>query len=661
MDKVESKLCTLKSIIDNDKRFNIPRYQRLFVWEDEQVKTLFNDILTATRSKKELYYIGGIITVEYPKIDNCYDLVDGQQRFTTLWLLANELGAELESFTRVNGDLRLNFSIRKNVEDYLNHLLVETTSEEGSKEFDDLVRISKARNTLRSLITENLRNPDDKKSFIEFVLNKLQMVITQVPPSSDLNKLFETLNNRGVQLSQHEILKARLLSKIDNKNQRYRYSLIWNACSDMDNYLERSISYEVGSAKEVANSYDYWTTQKHNWQKVTDLLKGKKTKKNKLLSLQDILNKRGSFIEEGVNGTNDEFFHPNASDDEFEKVRSILTFPQLLLHTLRIYLFQNDKKDIQRINGKELLSIFSNHIFCEKYTNEDKKVKMQRKESIAFIELLLRVREVFDKYVIKWVEENENNETHLIKKVYKHNQKKGGRSWYLRRQKIKEFDGLALLQSVLYHSQQNTTQYWLTPFLYYLLDHPSFKDAYIDLKKTDNILFSSNQEHRGLPKRTMECMDDYPAIKPTTEILNESFGTNFPHYWFYKMEFVLWHERDKLDKAEEWGDYKMTARNSVEHISPQNPRDPKDKLCITELDNFGNLVLVTRSINSEYSDLAYIEKRAKFENKKSSGRLDSLKSDLIYGHRGWNDNISKKHQGNMITLMESYFNIVNNE
>ena len=55
MDIVTSKLYNIKSVIDDDFRYNIPRYQRLYVWEDEQVKTLFHDILIACQANKDLY------------------------------------------------------------------------------------------------------------------------------------------------------------------------------------------------------------------------------------------------------------------------------------------------------------------------------------------------------------------------------------------------------------------------------------------------------------------------------------------------------------------------------------------------------------------------------------------------------------------------------
>lgn len=47
MDKINSIFMTIEDIVRKKVSFNIPRYQRLYVWKDEQVKTFFNDILTA--------------------------------------------------------------------------------------------------------------------------------------------------------------------------------------------------------------------------------------------------------------------------------------------------------------------------------------------------------------------------------------------------------------------------------------------------------------------------------------------------------------------------------------------------------------------------------------------------------------------------------------
>ena len=63
MDSIASNLTDIKTIVAQEYEFNIPIYQRLYVWTEEQVKTLFEDLHTAYKADKDLYYIGGIITV----------------------------------------------------------------------------------------------------------------------------------------------------------------------------------------------------------------------------------------------------------------------------------------------------------------------------------------------------------------------------------------------------------------------------------------------------------------------------------------------------------------------------------------------------------------------------------------------------------------------
>lgn len=649
MDKVKSQLINIASVVEEGWEFNIPIYQRLYVWTEEQVKTLFEDLHTAYTANKDLYYIGGIITVENALKPNLFDLVDGQQRFTTLWLLSNELGRALLPFTYNGKNLRLQFSIRENVSEFFTSIgQISNKVNEASNDFSDLIQVGKARILIIQLIDKHLSNDSEKQAFSNFIFEKVRMVKTTVPASNDLNKLFEALNNRGAQLEHHEILKARLLSFIESVSKRQKYAKLWQACSVMDNYIERVIALEIGSAQQIAAYY-------HNGFAIKDVLSLFDYRdSNKELSLSDVIQKPEKYSTITDTFRKELNHHPEATEDEFEPVRSILSFPQLLLHTLRIFLFEQEKKDIQRINEKELLEIFDKHFLKSDFIDE--------KSVIEFIETLFEVRYAFDRYVIKWVTVGDQKEEHILKDIYKQNQKKRGQTYYLRRLKKEEFHGIALLQSILYHSQQNTTQYWLTPFLYWMIDErPSFNDAFLFLRHLDNTLLSSNTEEIPLPERTIQSMEEYLKYKPAPEAIFGNSdnpiedGTTFPHYWFYKIEFVLWYYRHKLGKAESWKNYKMTARNSIEHIGPQNPRAPEDKVCIEMLDTMGNLVLVTRSINSEYSDKAFGVKKSMFLDKKSKGSIDSLKSDLIYEEKYWNDRMAKKHFEKIEELLNMYF------
>jgi len=654
MDKITSSLYTINKVISEGFRFNIPRYQRLYVWEDEQVETLFNDLHTACTVRKDMYYIGGVILVKNKWNNELFDLVDGQQRFTTLWLMAYELGDLLIDFRNKENKQRIQFAIRPKVEKYFLELSSnQDFSTEQSREFEDLVRIDLARRRLKELIQSKIKSESERKHFADYIAENLKFVVTTVPQKTDLNKLFETLNNRGEQLSQEEILKARILAGIQSRSARWKYSGLWNACNDTRNYLERALSYEIGSSRRVADSYNQWSST-FDEKKIRSLFDKSNSQQTDLLSFEKILAKRK--VEE-VAKDDDEILpelHPHTTDEELQNVRSILTFPQLLLHTFRIFRHKRGLKDIQRINEKELLKIFDEYFLPKKPPTSQDEIEEFEKDCKEFVELLFNIREVFDKYIIKWVEIEQDNEELMIKKIRKQNQKKGGWVYYLRREITEQINGLTHLQGLLYHSQQNTTQYWLTPYLYRLLDHPSFEDAYDWLKKLDNVLFCTNRDEELLTDRTWECMDGYPKHPIDYSILHEQLGTSFPHYWFYKIDFILWHERDELRKPN-WNNYKGTAKNSIEHIGPQNPRDIRDKVCIKQLDKMGNLVLVTRSINSEYGDQPYKVKRARFIDKKNKGSYDSLKSDLIYGNEFWNDELAEKHQEKIMELLERYF------
>ncbi|MNF66474.1 hypothetical protein D3C84_482670 [compost metagenome] len=138
-------------------------------------------------------------------------------------------------------------------------------------------------------------------------------------------------------------------------------------------------------------------------------------------------------------------------------------------------------------------------------------------------------------------------------------------------------------------------------------------------------------------------------------VLTEDHGVRFAHYWFYKLDFVLWYEQQR--DHEFWGNFRFTAKNSVEHISPQTPQAIDTNTVSRDwLDRFGNLALVSRSINSEYGNLPYNEKRQRFLNKRAyEKRPDSLKMDLIYSKETWGEVAADAHQAAMLAAMQCHY------
>jgi len=88
---------------DADSYYQIPEYQRPYSWEDEQIEQLWDDLYSAMESDDESYFLGPMILIG-PKKDDYFEVVDGQQRLTTLTILFCVLrdlyGSDLEKLDK---------------------------------------------------------------------------------------------------------------------------------------------------------------------------------------------------------------------------------------------------------------------------------------------------------------------------------------------------------------------------------------------------------------------------------------------------------------------------------------------------------------------------------------------------------------------------------
>jgi len=81
---------TISQILTEQIRYEIPAYQRPYSWEKANVEQLLDDVWEAFEANDEEYFIGSLITIEREK-GRLYDVVDGQQRLTTLNLILTNL------------------------------------------------------------------------------------------------------------------------------------------------------------------------------------------------------------------------------------------------------------------------------------------------------------------------------------------------------------------------------------------------------------------------------------------------------------------------------------------------------------------------------------------------------------------------------------------
>jgi hypothetical protein len=259
---------------DAAQRFFIPKYQREYVWKPRDWEALFNDLEDSPKG----HFLGSIICVNNQKDSMAggrLELIDGQQRFTTISLLFCALYDRLKTHPDPDDDFNFEMVNLKN------RLFIKSTNQwrfEPSEQaqnkadfqkvlsdlFPKLVsapqglsyfgnrRIAKAYSYFR----ERLQPLSIKQTLT--LLDKLKeaiLVKIEVPSHSDAFVLFETINNRGIPLSAIDIIKNNLLAELD-KRPDYGIDRAFNEWKDLIDLLPDP-SVQERFLRQLYNMFKY--------------------------------------------------------------------------------------------------------------------------------------------------------------------------------------------------------------------------------------------------------------------------------------------------------------------------------------------------------------------------------------------------------------------
>ncbi len=242
-----------------EKQFVIPIYQRLYSWEKEQCKQLWDDIVkTGKNDKIEGHFIGSIVFVHdgiYTTNHNDLLIIDGQQRLTTITLLLIALRDHLND----EDEFLEKFSRQKIQNRYLIN-----SDEKGDKKFK-LFLSESDRDTLLSLIDKNKRKPSEPslkieenfKLFQEWIskntdkletifkgLEKLMVVEISLEKGKDNPQLiFESMNSTGKDLTQTDLIRNYILMGLEPKEQEIFYKKYWRAMEEGFEQEERETQF----------------------------------------------------------------------------------------------------------------------------------------------------------------------------------------------------------------------------------------------------------------------------------------------------------------------------------------------------------------------------------------------------------------------------------
>ena len=180
------------NIFDTDIEYTIPLYQRAYAWEDKQLTQLVEDISDVSDDAN--YYIGALIV---SRQGNRYEVVDGQQRLTSLYLLLNCLGVDVRNTLTFACRDKSNYTL-KNIKELL--------QDDRSKYVMERIEPSIQRGL--KILTEELNKPDYDKQDILKRLERVILYRIEVPENTDLNRYFEIMNTRGEVPNRGAILQA---------------------------------------------------------------------------------------------------------------------------------------------------------------------------------------------------------------------------------------------------------------------------------------------------------------------------------------------------------------------------------------------------------------------------------------------------------------------
>lgn len=631
-DTLQAELWTVGDLFAaTDTHYEIPIYQRNYSWGAEQIEQLIDDIWTTAQSEDQSYFLGNLIVAQRKSDQNSpvvtFEVIDGQQRLTTLLLLLRALGVEPTT--------KLTYQSRRSATEALARL--DTSDDEEGAGIHTGFKIIRAR-------LGRLDSWDDRERFTSFLRQSVQLVRAALPDRTDLNKYFEIMNTRGQQLQQVDIVKARLMSYLredshDNLDAtRGCFSWIWDACADMSSYTQMALTPGNTRLRDQIFGVSWDQLLVRNFAELSSA----RSQASHVASsgpAWETVGLRAAIVSYARAAEK-----PVEDDPENRRFESPLRFPSLLLHALKVMtgLPEEDLDETSgRLDDNKLIKLFEDEFRHLGSTEASDRTK-------RFAEHLLQCKFVLDNFVLKreFTATNGEDGAWSLKRLLR------GESMSGRGERLRvnarfpnsftagrgESDGpprddrtreILLLQSMLrvtYTSPR--TMHWITVVLrLHILD------------QTLGAAAESVRVALRAHARRKVAQAYFAGPEPR--------GFAIERIVFTYLDYLL-------ASADPDADFTFVYRNSIEHFFPQyadreqsgwdrvGPDDP-------ELNLLGNLALVSIGANSKFSNNLPENKVSFEETIQQSMKLRRMAQLVKVGL--WDKHAIDEHHQKMISLL----------
>jgi len=294
MSRVYPQLRTVRELLG--AKYALDFYQREFQWGEDNIEQLFNDFENSFTSSFDIsherkrvaeyphYYLGTIITVTEGAMKN---IVDGQQRLTTLTLLLIYLHHELKNYQdsdEQRADLqRLIFSVRHGEKSFNIDVPERNDCLQALYELGNYEPVNNKDLSVRNLIDRyddiTVQYPEQLAGdvlpfFVDWLIDNVDLVEIEASTDDAAFTIFETMNDRGVNLSHADMLKGYLLGNINEKSEEFEHSKKSEANTLWRERIFRLI--DIGKEKE-ADFFKDWLRAQY----AETMREGKKGSKNR--------------------------------------------------------------------------------------------------------------------------------------------------------------------------------------------------------------------------------------------------------------------------------------------------------------------------------------------------------------------------------------------
>lgn len=635
-DRLDAEVRTVAQLFgDDEATYTVPIYQRNYAWRAEQIEQLIADVQDALEDDDDEYFLGNLVVTRRPGQTVDYEVIDGQQRLTTLYLLLMLLDRDGAGRSVAHRD-RLRYESRTRATEALRRIGTSASrhaAPPAQPSTDEDAGIHEGYNVVRQFLDQHpqLRVREARGRFADYLRDHVTVVRASLPPTTDLNRYFEVMNTRGQQLQQVDIVKARLMSQLPHESEQACFAWIWDACADMDSYVQMSLTrgspaqrtrlFGEGWSWLVARGFDdllatFWASEGADG---AARVRGS-------MSLDEALAKYAT--QEAV--TTDE-------DADNVRFRSTIEFPAFLLHVLKIIASDSAESETQ-LDDKRLIARFADAM-------ESASDRAEWVRSFAFS--LLRLRNLFDAFVLKRQHTATNGEDGdwSLQRLAKGRRPPGRTTSsprYLHTfsagQVEAEEDGVSdddtahvlLLQSMLrvtYTSPR--TMHWMTLLLRAVADRPpeQIRAAHLVAALRD---YARGKVHEAF----------FDGVEP------RSFDIS--RIVFTYLDYLLQADGGSTE-------YRFTFRNSIEHFFPQHRDQEQESGVLVSVDCLnllGNLALVSVGANSKFSNSLPSAKAWNYQTtiEAQSPKL-ALMAETTRRDGRWDDDQVRGHHAEMVNLL----------